>query len=150
MVSARCYFTAPPKRRCSNLTSLAPQGTDYSDRNFDRVRRDGLILERLTKSPYGKRCTFFPHYQDVHSSTTTFDVLTSSFFCQVLNTYGFCGFDVLTPYADGGTLSSKLRKWGHGKLKLSPMTRLQYAVDAASGLAAVHDIDGEGLSSVAQ
>jgi hypothetical protein len=79
-----------------------------------------------------------------------FDVLTSSFFCQVLNIYGFCGFDVLTPYADGGTLSSKLRKWGHGKLKLSPMTRLQYAVDAASGLAAVHDIDGEGLSSVSQ
>jgi len=28
-------------------------GTDYSDRNYDRVRRDGLILERLTKSPYG-------------------------------------------------------------------------------------------------
>lgn len=29
-------------------------GTSYSDRNFDRVRRDGLILERLTKSPYSK------------------------------------------------------------------------------------------------
>ena len=29
-------------------------GTEYSDRNFDRVRRDGLILERLTKSPYGE------------------------------------------------------------------------------------------------
>ena len=28
-------------------------GTEYSDRNYDRVRRDGLILERLTKSPYG-------------------------------------------------------------------------------------------------
>jgi hypothetical protein len=80
----------------------------------------------------------------------TFDVLTSSSSCQVLNIYGFCGFEVLTPFADGGTLSSKLQKWGRGKLKLSPMTRLQYAVDAASGLAAVHDIDGEGLSSVSQ
>ncbi|KAL3807741.1 hypothetical protein ACHAXA_008375 [Cyclostephanos tholiformis] len=49
----------------------------------------------------------------------------------------------------GGTLSSKLQKWRIGKLKLTPMTRLQYAVDAALGLAAVHDIDGEGLSSVA-
>jgi hypothetical protein len=29
-------------------------GTDYSDRNFDRVRRDALILERLTKSPYSE------------------------------------------------------------------------------------------------
>ena len=114
------------------------------------MRRDGLILERLTKSPYGKRCTFFFITMTFTLLLLTFDVLTSSFFCQVLNTYGFCGFDVLTPYADGGTLSSKLRKWGRGKLKLSPMTRLQYAVDAASGLAAVHDIDGEGLSSVAQ
>lgn len=30
-------------------------GTEYSDRNFDRVRRDSLILERLTRSPYGER-----------------------------------------------------------------------------------------------
>ena len=29
-------------------------GTEYSDRNFDRVRRDGLILERLTKSPHSE------------------------------------------------------------------------------------------------
>lgn len=34
-------------------------GTDYSDRNFDRVRRDSLILERLTRSPYGKGYKFF-------------------------------------------------------------------------------------------
>jgi hypothetical protein len=33
-------------------------GTEYTDRNFDRVRRDGLILERLTKSPYGKSIEF--------------------------------------------------------------------------------------------
>lgn len=94
-------------------------GTGYTDRNFDRVRRDGLILERLTKSPF------------------------------VMNTYGFCGFDVLTPFSDEGTLSTVLRKWSEGKKKLSPMTRLQYAVNAALGLAAVHDIDGEGLPSVA-
>jgi hypothetical protein len=126
-------------------------GTDYSDRNFDRVRRDGLILERLTKSPYGKRCTFFGITRTSTLLLLTFDLLTLSLFCcQVLNLYGFCGFDVLTPYAEGGTLSSKLRKWGQGKLKLSPMTRLKYAVEAALGLAAVHDIDGEGLSSVTQ
>ena len=33
-------------------------GTEYTDRNFDRVRRDGLILERLTKSPYGMSIDF--------------------------------------------------------------------------------------------
>ncbi|KAL7445180.1 hypothetical protein ACHAXH_009742 [Discostella pseudostelligera] len=94
-------------------------GTEYTDRNFDRVRRDGLILERLTKSPY------------------------------ILNSYGFCGFDLLTPYAHGGSLSSKLKGWRKGKIELSPLTRLQYAVNVSASLAAVHDIDGEGLSSVA-
>lgn len=37
------------------IMKILQYGTDYSDRNFDRVRRDGLILERLTKSPYGKK-----------------------------------------------------------------------------------------------
>lgn len=67
----------------------------------------------------------------------------------MLDTYGFCGFDVLTPYADGGTLSSKLHAWQRKKIKLSSKRRLQLAFEAAAGLAAVHDIDGEGLSSVA-
>lgn len=67
----------------------------------------------------------------------------------VLDTYGFCGFDVLTPFADGGTLSSKLHLWQRGKIKLSKKSRLHLAFEVAAGLAAVHDIDGEGLSSVA-
>ena len=32
------------------VMKILQYGTDYTDRNFDRVRRDGLILERLTKS----------------------------------------------------------------------------------------------------
>jgi hypothetical protein len=56
----------------------------------------------------------------------------------------------MTRCLGGGTLSSKLQKWRGKKLKLSPLTRLKYAVNAALGLSAVHDIDGEGLSSVAQ
>mmetsp|Transcript_5483 Transcript_5483/g.11939 ORF Transcript_5483/g.11939 Transcript_5483/m.11939 type:complete len:556 (+) Transcript_5483:40-1707(+) len=101
------------------VMKILKYGTEYSDRNFDRVRRDGLILERLTHSPY------------------------------VLDVYGFCGFDVLTPYADGGTFSHEINSWAKGRLKLSPKTRLKYAVEIASGLADVHDIDREGLSSVA-
>ena len=48
------------------IMKILQYGTTYSDRNFDRVRRDGLILERLTKSPYGKElcicCIFFTSY----------------------------------------------------------------------------------------
>lgn len=121
-------------------------GTEYTDRNFDRVRRDGLILERLTKSPYSEckhdvLCATFHYRSSPHRSST--------FSHTVLNSYGFCGFDVLTPYAHGGSLSSKLKGWRKGKIELSPLTRLQYAVNVSASLAAVHDIDGEGLSSVA-
>jgi len=101
------------------VMKILKYGTSYTDRNYDRVRRDGLILERLTPSPY------------------------------VLDTYGFCGFDVLTPYADGGTFGQRMSSWRKGKRKLSPKTRLKYAMEVASGLADVHDIDGEGMSSVA-
>jgi len=55
----------------------------------------------------------------------------------------------LTPYAHGGSLSGKIKDWRKGKIELSPLTRLQYAVNVSASLAAVHDIDGEGLSSVA-
>ena len=66
----------------------------------------------------------------------------------VLDSYGFCGFEVLTPYADGGTFDRRMRQWKRGELTPSSKTRLRYAVETAAGLAAVHDIDGEGLSSV--
>ena len=36
------------------IMKILKYGTEYTDRNFDRVRRDGLILERLKKSPYGE------------------------------------------------------------------------------------------------
>jgi len=95
-------------------------GTDVNDRNFDRVRRDGLILERSTKSPY------------------------------VLDIYGHCGFAIITPYATGGTLSKKIRSWKKADKRLPQIEeqKLRIALEAAKGLAAVHDIDGEGLSSV--
>mmetsp|Transcript_12909 Transcript_12909/g.22719 ORF Transcript_12909/g.22719 Transcript_12909/m.22719 type:complete len:486 (+) Transcript_12909:34-1491(+) len=90
-----------------------PIGPEYSHDNYDIVRRDALILERLTKSTH------------------------------VLPLYGYCGFAVVVPFADGGTLASALPskrsrgdKWGN----LSSSTRLTYAMDAAKGLADIHDI----------
>lgn len=94
-------------------------GTSYTDRNFDRVRRDGLIYERLTRSKY------------------------------ILDSYGFCGFLVMVPYSDGGTLSGDIREWRKGRLDMSSNTRMKYAFQSAAALDDLHDIDGEGLSSVA-
>ena len=45
------FHTDPPNEEnvvCKVLT----YGTEYTDRNYDRVRRDALIMERGTKSPY--------------------------------------------------------------------------------------------------
>ena len=61
---------------------------------------------------------------------------------------GKSGFDVLAPFAGGGTLSDELSYWRRGKIELSPKRRLELATEAALGLADVHDIDSEGLSSV--
>eukprot|EP00986_Skeletonema_menzelii_P014818 scaffold10345_cov144-Skeletonema_menzelii.AAC.1 len=58
---------------------ILQEGTSYTDRNYDRVRRDGLILERSTKSPY------------------------------VMDIYGFCGFLVLVPFGNEGHLGRVLR-----------------------------------------
>jgi len=92
-------------------------GTKYTDRNFDRVRRDGLILERSTKSRY------------------------------VMDIFGFCGFLIVVPFAEEGTLPKVLRNEGEN---LTSLQKLQYAYEVAAGLAAVHDIDGEKLSAVTQ
>ena len=111
---------------------------DVSDRNFDRVRRDGLILERSSKSPY------------------------------VLDIYGYCGFSILTPFATGktvlqnarvltlshnlinlgGTLRKLIRDWWRDKVSLTSKDRLSLALKAARGLDAVHNIDGDGMSAV--
>ena len=50
-------------------------GVDYTDRNFDRVRRDALISERATRSQY------------------------------VVDVLGHCGLSELAPLALGGTMS---------------------------------------------
>ena len=49
---------------------------DFTDRNFDRYRRDALAMERLSFAP------------------------------NVLNMYGFCGVTALVDYADGGDIEN--------------------------------------------
>ena len=91
---------------------------EYSSHNYQIVRQDAVIQERLTGSPY-----IFP-------------------------IYGYCGFALVLPYVSGGTLSSNLRKWRKGQLEISSRQRLKYAVDMARGLRDLHDIDHDGVPSV--
>ncbi|GAX14846.1 hypothetical protein FisN_29Lh055 [Fistulifera solaris] len=86
---------------------------DIDAHNFDRHRRDGLVMERLTASPH------------------------------VIDPYGFCGNSVLTEF-----LSKTLDKVAKGldpslvKYTRTRLDRLQLALGAARGLAALHEIPG--------
>ena len=93
-----------------------PNKLEYSEKHFDIVRQDALVLERLTKSS------------------------------NVLPLYGYCGFTVAIPWSTGGTLASRLSsssEWSKGKKawkNITSTTRLKYAVDAANALAEIHDL----------
>ena len=59
-----------------------PHALKYTHDNYEIVRRDALVHERMTKSSH------------------------------VLPLYGFCGFATVVPYADGGTLKGALLSKG--------------------------------------
>lgn len=98
------------------VRSSMPPSTMYSRQNYDIVRRDALVSERLTKSRH------------------------------VLPIYGYCGFATTVPFAsEGGTLASTLgtksAKGRTGWSSMSSSARLAHVVHAAEGLADVHDIE---------
>lgn len=92
-----------------------PHTKEYFNFHYDIVRRDALVMERLTKSPH------------------------------VLPLYGHCGFAVAVPWANGGTFGNALEtinsEGDSGWHKMSSVERLKYAVEAAKGLVAAHDIN---------
>jgi len=45
-------FHMDPPNEEDIVNKVLTYGTEYTDRNYDRVRRDALIMERGTKSPY--------------------------------------------------------------------------------------------------
>eukprot|EP00980_Cylindrotheca_fusiformis_P021776 scaffold8600_cov111-Cylindrotheca_fusiformis.AAC.8 len=89
--------------------------TDYTDRNFDRVRRDSLIMERATRSPY------------------------------VLDIYSYCGFSQVVEFGKEGDLDDLIYDYHR---ELESYQKIQIAVQVTQGLTDVHDIDGDGISSI--
>jgi len=97
-------------------------------RNYDRNRRDAMAMERLTSSK------------------------------SVVDIYGYCTVAELVEYADGGDLDraliGKRRKdleegEDRSQQEYSSVQKLQMATQGAMGLAALHNIDQEGLASLA-
>jgi serine/threonine protein kinase len=108
--------------------AMQPSAWKYSHVNYDTVRRDGLVLDRLTPSA---------HVQPLH---------------------GYCGFALVVPFTAGGTLYDAIDEWkenskiarraddpssssGGYRWDLPSATKLRYSLDAAMGLADVHDAE---------
>ena len=93
---------------------------DYEERNYDRHRRDSLAMERLTRSPH------------------------------VVDTYGFCGNSGLFEFSPGGDINDLV--WPDSDddaPDLEPNEMLRVSVEVAAGVADMHNIDKEGVASIA-
>ena len=66
----------------------------FTFRNFDRMRRDAVVMDRLTAHKY------------------------------ILNIYGFCGTSAVFEYADGGDIDSTLWPDGETIANLSQLEKL--------------------------
>ena len=64
-----------------------------------------------------------------------------------MNIYGFCGNSGLFEYTSQGSMDNLI--WSKKGKNLDPVLKLKMAIDAASGIAEVHNIDREGIASIA-
>ncbi|CAB9516381.1 STYKc [Seminavis robusta] len=106
---------------------------DFDAGDLDRHRRDALISERLTASPH------------------------------ILNIYGYCGNSAIYQYANSGTLYDAIgakeyreeqmnnqHNDAHDKWEQwTSQRKLEVSYQVVSALADLHDIDHDGIASVA-
>jgi Protein kinase domain len=110
-VNPRAFMTEPI------VLKTMQKEHDLTDRNYDRHRRDAIVMEQLTSSPY------------------------------VADIYSFCGNSVLTEFMDL-TLDDVIFSNDIDvviDLKPVPVTstmKLQWALDVARGVQALHEISG--------
>lgn len=81
------------------------------------------------------------HYEHDRIDAVAMERLTAS--PHVIDIFGFCGHSVMTEFADGKSVGELADKAKKKRLK-----RLEIARDIASGLADIHDIDGDGTASL--
>lgn len=96
---------------------------NVEDRNFDRNRREALIMDRLIASPW------------------------------ILNIYGFCGNSGLQEFAGDGSIYSQVWPRDDDQVEYNiretPLNFLQLAYQATLGISAIHNSDTEGRPAIA-
>ena len=97
---------------------------DFTDRNYDRHRKDALASERLSGSPY------------------------------VVDIFAFCQNTAVFEYGKGGDIDAKLWPYDeedeeHYIAELSSREKLDMAYQVACGIADIHSIEEDGIASIA-
>lgn len=108
----RSVWAVDPRLGEPVVIKMMKQQHDVTDRNLDRHRRDALVMERLTSSPY------------------------------VVDIHGFCGNSVLTEYIGLSLEDVITLNMTTPATRLTPEGRLRLALDSAKGLQALHDVEG--------
>ncbi|KAL7464626.1 hypothetical protein ACHAXS_004975 [Conticribra weissflogii] len=109
---------------------------NFHARYLDQQRRDGLISEKVGRSPY----------TTIATSGRTLADLPENMWNNVLPMYQLCAFTNVVPYATAGPLDDYIEEYssnGEGKI-LSAIDILQLALQAARGLYQMHlYVDGK-------
>lgn len=93
---------------------------DYTFRNFDRMRRDTMTMDRLTG---------YKH---------------------ILNIYAACGTTGFFEFASGGDIENQIwDKEGNVRGVLSNLEKLHIATQVAIAVASLHNVDKEGRATIA-
>lgn len=92
---------------------------DLTERNFNRHRRDALVMERLTSSDH------------------------------VAKIYSFCGNSVFADYATKGTVSDIIWPLSGENCTLTSFERLKLALKVAQAVSAAHMYDSNGTATIA-
>lgn len=97
---------------------------DFTDRNYDRHRKDALASERMSGSPY------------------------------VVDIFAYCQNTAIFEYGEGGDIDGKLWPYDeeqeeHVIAELSSWEKLDIAYQVACGIADLHDVEEDHVASIA-
>jgi len=97
---------------------------DFTDRNYDRHRKDSLASMRLSNSP------------------------------NIVDIYGYCSNSAIFEYGNGGDIDEKLFPWDSKArkylvTKLSSWEQIDIAYQVARAIADMHDVENDGFTSIA-
>ncbi|KAL7574558.1 hypothetical protein ACA910_015908 [Epithemia clementina (nom. ined.)] len=85
----------------------------FSKRMLEASRKDGMVMERLSQSPY------------------------------VLSTYGYCGLSQVLEYADGGSIHDLMKRGRNFNFQMAPIDKLRIAYQLVSAVADLHSVEGD-------